>query len=45
MKKRDLERNGKKSRVGIFLWNAAIKNLMGEEIAYDRSQKVYFKIS
>ena len=44
MKKRDLERHGKKSRVGIFLWNAAIKNLTGEEIAYDRTQKIYCKI-
>lgn len=44
MKKRDLELRANKHRVGIYLWNSAVKNLMLEEIIFDRSQKVYSRI-
>jgi hypothetical protein len=45
MKKRDLERHGKKSRVGIWMWNVAIKNLTEDEITYDQKEKIYSKIA
>lgn len=45
MKKRDLEIHGHKSRVGTYLWNAAIKNLTtGQEIHFDEKAKIYRRI-
>ncbi len=46
MKKRDLERHGKKSRAGIWVWNTAMKNLTaGEEIMFDAGTKEYRLLS
>ena len=42
-KKRDLEIHGHKSRVGIFIWKTAIKNLMdGGELKFDEKKKIYW---
>ena len=42
-KKRDLEIHGHKSRVGIYIWKTAIKNLMdGGELKFDEKKKIYW---
>ncbi len=45
MTKRDLERACNKSRVGTWVWEQAIKNLLsGQEIQFDSKEKMYRRI-
>jgi hypothetical protein len=45
LKKRDLERHGKKSRFGHWIWNTAINNLIGaKEIHFDRKNRGFSKV-
>ncbi|MDD3580091.1 MAG: bifunctional DNA primase/polymerase [Desulfobacca sp.] len=43
LRKRDLEKRGHKHRVGVWLWNQAVKNLLAEkDLSYNPQEKIYW---
>ena len=43
LRKRDLEKRGNKHRVGVWLWNQAVKNLLSDgDLSYNSREKVYW---